>query len=314
MLVAIPDGIFLWPCSALARRRGESFVRIDRQEIINKIACFYGPQAIFLPIIGALDTACSHLRDGRADLAQRALDRLDLPAVSPNGWRVMKAIAYRLGLCLPGALRTDRQVGTVWDGAYVEKVAALYDRNRDRANLLEKAFNPAGRGQSEAAQFKDLTKACSCGCGCSSLGKYNFNQDELRDRDGRWVQDRGWDPATDRSGNRRAVQLAQELVLPELIPRPMPIPLPKLFRYQPGLEISPFLDVPQTAPRDGIPQNPYPDRPECAEEWREATEFCTDLRKQRLLGKGAYRNMGKTMWDCILGQVSSDCGGNGLQA
>lgn len=44
--------------------------------------------------------------------------------------------------------------------------------------------------------------------------------------------------------------------------------------------------------------------------WAEATEYCLDLWADGLLGKGDHRGMGKTPYECIMGQVSQDCGGN----
>lgn len=311
MIIATQSGIFLWPGTPLVYRQGEGFFLIGRQEITNKIACFFGPNSIYCPIISVLEAACDGLRGGHTEATQRSLDRLGLPGISPNGWRVIKAISQRLNLPLPGVFRTDRQIGSIWDDAYIERIAALYDQNRNQADVLAKIFNPAGEERPAALRSKLLAETSGCGCDCTGLRKYNFNQNEPRDQTGRWVGGQDGNITSQRSLSRPDVQLAQELVLPELIPRPIPIPLPP---YQPGLEISPFLETPQTAPRDAIPQNPYPDRPECAEEWKEATSFCMGLQGRRLLGKGPYRNMGKTVWECILGQVSSDCGGSGLQA
>jgi hypothetical protein len=58
------------------------------------------------------------------------------------------------------------------------------------------------------------------------------------------------------------------------------------------------------------PRNPYPDRPECEQEWAEAASFCLRLKASNQLGRGDYRGMGKTLSECITGQVSEDCGGN----
>jgi hypothetical protein len=55
--------------------------------------------------------------------------------------------------------------------------------------------------------------------------------------------------------------------------------------------------------------NPYPDRPECEREWADAFRFCDDLRRRRLLGKDGYRGFGD-FYQCVMGRVSEDCGGN----
>ena len=89
------------------------------------------------------------------------------------------------------------------------------------------------------------------------------------------------------------------------IPIPIPLPLPS--------EIVPPLIAPNILPRS-LPQNPYPSRPKCVKEWREATEYCLRLRDRGQLGKGDYRGMGQTLRDCIMGQVSESCGGNATSA
>lgn len=55
--------------------------------------------------------------------------------------------------------------------------------------------------------------------------------------------------------------------------------------------------------------NPYPDRPKCEREWAEAIKYCDNLRTRRLLGKDGYRGMGD-FYQCVMGQVSEDCGGS----
>ncbi len=96
------------------------------------------------------------------------------------------------------------------------------------------------------------------------------------------------------------VQLAIPLPLEEAIPFPSEIvPLPPA--------------IPNISPRD-VPRNPYPDRPECAEEWAEAERYCAGLISKKLLGKDHYRGMGKFFYQCVMGQVSERCGGNGTGA
>jgi len=89
------------------------------------------------------------------------------------------------------------------------------------------------------------------------------------------------------------------------IPVPIPFPLPS--------EIVPPLIMPDILPRS-LPQNPYPNRPRCVKEWQDAYKFCWDLKTRGQLGRGDYRGMGRTLGDCILGQVSESCGGAGLTA
>jgi hypothetical protein len=82
----------------------------------------------------------------------------------------------------------------------------------------------------------------------------------------------------------------------------IPLPLPS--------EITPIpLVPPGVSPRD-VPRNPYPDRPECEEEWASAFEYCGKLMLKGRLGSDGYRGMGNSFYKCVMGQVSEDCGGN----
>jgi hypothetical protein len=96
-------------------------------------------------------------------------------------------------------------------------------------------------------------------------------------------------------------------VIPAQITIPVPFELPGGIPFP--SEIMPPPVIPNINPRD-LPRNPYPDRPECEEEWAEATSFCLKLKASNQLGRGDYRGMGTTLSECIMGQVSEDCGGN----
>jgi len=96
-------------------------------------------------------------------------------------------------------------------------------------------------------------------------------------------------------------------VLPAQITIPVPFDLPGALPLPSEIVPPPLL--PNINPRD-IPRNPYPDRPECEVEWAEATNFCLKLAQNNQLGRGDYRGMGRTLSQCIVGQVSQDCGGN----
>jgi hypothetical protein len=91
-----------------------------------------------------------------------------------------------------------------------------------------------------------------------------------------------------------------QIAIPLGVPEALPFPLPS--------EIVPPLVTP-VLPRS-LPQNPYPSRRKCVKEWAEAEEFCRDLQRRGLLGRGDYFWMGKTLAQCIRGQVSEACGGN----
>lgn len=74
-------------------------------------------------------------------------------------------------------------------------------------------------------------------------------------------------------------------------------------------EIAPAPLVPSVDPRHSL-ENPYPDRPECVEEWAYAVKYCKDLIDQGLLGTDGYRGRGRTFQQCVLGLVSEACGGS----
>jgi hypothetical protein len=99
---------------------------------------------------------------------------------------------------------------------------------------------------------------------------------------------------------------------PGAFPAPFDIPMPA-FPNLPSEIVPPPIIGPGIAPRNA-PQNPYPNRPECVEEWAHAHAYCNDLLRRKVLGKGDYRNMGKFLAQCLMGQVSEECGGNALRA
>jgi hypothetical protein len=97
---------------------------------------------------------------------------------------------------------------------------------------------------------------------------------------------------------------AQALAPPITGPIELPIPVPPT-------EITPFppaITAPNVDPLNPT-ANPYPDRPECVEEWAHATEFCLDQMKKGKLKPG-YPGFGKNFQKCVLGEVSQECGGN----
>ncbi len=99
-------------------------------------------------------------------------------------------------------------------------------------------------------------------------------------------------------------------VMPWVRPVPLPWGLPA-----PPTEISPFLDLPGDALDPGKPlRNPFPRNERCVEEWDHAFEYCDDLEKKGLLGKGDHKEAGRTYRQCVLGQVSEECGGSNLEA
>jgi hypothetical protein len=91
-----------------------------------------------------------------------------------------------------------------------------------------------------------------------------------------------------------------------VVPRGAPFPWPS--------EIAPAPFAPPNANPITIPRNPYPGRPKCVAEWAEATEYCIDLWTSGQMGRDYNREQGRTVSQCIMGRVSQDCGGNGVDA
>ena len=193
--------------------------------------------------------------------------------------------------------------------AYV--AAGIKTRNEARAQLgldpLPAGDATAGEGvKSGLTRNGTLSEHSRDGgktpCLASNAVEKKYDSSEPRDQSGRWASvGLGEAGATDVPFD----QLAQVEVLPyplvePLIARPMPLP--------PSIDVGPL--APDIAPRESIPQNPYPDRPECAEEWREATEYCSALKRKGKLGVVPYRQAGNSLRQCIMGQVSERCGGN----
>jgi hypothetical protein len=71
-------------------------------------------------------------------------------------------------------------------------------------------------------------------------------------------------------------------VIPAQITFPLPLDLPGVIPFP--TEILPPPVIPNINPRD-LPRNPYPDRPECEQEWAEATSFCLGLMRRNQLGR-----------------------------
>lgn len=104
----------------------------------------------------------------------------------------------------------------------------------------------------------------------------------------------------DASADQNAQVIPAQLTLPA--PFEWQIPIPPRF---PPVPLAP----PDISPRD-LPKNPYPDRPDCEQEWAEAYRRCWELAASGKLGQDGHRGMGSFLYQCILGQVSEDCGGS----
>jgi hypothetical protein len=141
----------------------------------------------------------------------------------------------------------------------------------------------------------------------ATLHKYNPDEPRVpagNPDGGQWTSN-GASPEPEKE---HPAQTAQAIPFP---PSLIPIPgIPNPYNV-PNIPF-PNLHLPQFF--EPTPTNPYPDRPECAEEWAAAYEFCwAQMQNGKLKpappGRGKP-GFGKDFNRCILGQVSADCGGN----
>jgi hypothetical protein len=99
---------------------------------------------------------------------------------------------------------------------------------------------------------------------------------------------------------------------PGAFPAPFNIPMPA-FPNLPSEILPPPVIGPGISPSKPL-KNPYPNRPKCIEEWAHSEEYCGRLLKEKKLGKGDYKGMGKSYSECLMGQISEECGGNSIRA
>lgn len=96
-------------------------------------------------------------------------------------------------------------------------------------------------------------------------------------------------------------------IIPAQLTLPAPLELPSTIPFPSEIVPPPFA-VPDAYPREL--KNPYPDRPECEQEWAEAIRKCREMVDRGQFGRDDYRGMGKFFYQCVKGHVSADCGGN----
>lgn len=190
------------------------------------------------------------------------------------------------------------------DGRWVlAKIATVHLRLPDlpndtaRANLLK------------ANRHLALFDRVHCQCGCSVRGDSSAQKRDVSNEPripkgqpggGEWTSEGG-------GGSAPEPRMIPVQAVPMPIPMPFELPLPPT-------EITPFpLDIPNGNIREPIPVNPYPDRPDCVEEWAHATKFCDEQRRRGKLKPG-YGGFGKDITKCLLGMVSEECGGNSTRA
>lgn len=183
--------------------------------------------------------------------------------------------------------------------AYGFEDTAEFQRIEDRLVAVARALN-AGNvclAAITAVQMRMPELSAYAERRLDALQKYNPNQPHVpagNPDGGEWTSD-----TENQSGEDRPPTRTAQIPLP----MPLPIPIPGL----PGSPVAPNIPFPQLF--DPPPANPFPDRPECVEEWSKAYDFCRAQMLHRLLKPG-FRGFGKDFNRCVLGQVSADCGGN----
>lgn len=96
-------------------------------------------------------------------------------------------------------------------------------------------------------------------------------------------------------------------VIPVQITIPVPFDIPSGIPF-PSEIVPPPIVVPDIYPREL--RNPYPDRPECKDEWANAIRKCRQMVEDGRFGRDDYRGMGEFFYQCVMGHVSAECGGN----
>jgi hypothetical protein len=81
---------------------------------------------------------------------------------------------------------------------------------------------------------------------------------------------------------------------------------------QPTATLTPFgsFDLPDAQGADNPWFQPAALSADCAEEWERARIFCAELYERNLLGLPGF---GRTIAQCMRGQVSERCGGNPVE-
>ncbi len=99
---------------------------------------------------------------------------------------------------------------------------------------------------------------------------------------------------------------------PGAFPAPFDFPMPSVPNMPSEIAPPPIIG-PSIAPNKPL-KNPYPSRPKCVEEWAHAEEYCRRLLIEKKMGKDDYKGMGKSYSECIMRQISAECGGNPVRA
>jgi hypothetical protein len=198
-------------------------------------------------------------------------------------------------------------------------LSATYGVNSDWASrirsvdVVAKALNKGDMARAMMAavlmRLPEPSDAVPIASTDGSLAKAGFNSAERRDERGRWTSGGGG------TASNMRTQLAQALVEPFVEPL-----------IEPFVE-EPVKPVPMPAPSDIVPPtmgprgfrpvppftNPYPNDPDCVEEWENARKYCNEQRRSGRLKWSDSRRYLITYDQCVRGQVREACGGTAVE-
>ena len=140
-LACTADGVWLWPATPVAERRGGMIVPRPTPDLYRLVASRHGP-SVHIPVLErAIATTAKLLNAGQVAAADEVLARLELPPVTYDGAALMKALSRRLGISLPNVEIAGCPSAS--PPALFEQIARVHDDKRAIAQALEGLFVPS---------------------------------------------------------------------------------------------------------------------------------------------------------------------------
>lgn len=138
LLAAVRNGIYLWPGIPLTHLVGGTIQPLAKHLVSAHLARFCGHAAHHSRLHRALELAAEALSKADLPAARTALAKAELPSVSPDGMRLIRAVAARLGIGVP---RLSKAEGVrLWADADLATFAKLYDKYGASALEFEDLF------------------------------------------------------------------------------------------------------------------------------------------------------------------------------
>ncbi len=147
------DAVHLWPGIPLTYRQGGRVVPGDQGAILERVARLHGPGVTHSGVAWAIGRAAAYLTQGDVARARRSLSYTDLPHLTPDGYRLMRAVGERLGLPLPEI----------------------------RVGVSPRLWSPADLERATRLHVADTLAAWQ------QMAKFGFDPNEARDERGRWT-------------------------------------------------------------------------------------------------------------------------------